>query len=171
MANDRAGRRESPFASANRDVRPRTTSRSRDTPRSSAHMRRLHLCASCFSCAPPCCKSRVTLARTDPLLTLPAAEAAANWHMRTPRTRTLTKHRAGTRKRCPLTPFASPPPPPPLPLHLFLRLLLRETHSSRDTGHHLVFTPIHKLGKSSNAGRETPRRIWEASRKVVEPMT
>lgn len=43
-------------------------------------MRRLHLCASCFSCAPPCRKFCVTLARTDPLLlTLPAAEAAANW--------------------------------------------------------------------------------------------
>jgi len=49
----------------------------RDHP---AHMRSLHLFASCFSCAPPCRREFcVTLARTDPLLTLPAAEAAANW--------------------------------------------------------------------------------------------
>lgn len=59
----------------------------RNYPRFSPICDGLHLCASCFSCAPPCCESRVTLARTDPLLTLPAAEAAANWHMRTPRMR------------------------------------------------------------------------------------
>lgn len=67
-----------PRADRARDVRYRATFRTRFAA-ILAHMRRLHLCASCFFCAPPCCKSRVTLARTDPLLTLPAAEAAANW--------------------------------------------------------------------------------------------
>lgn len=80
------------------------------------HMRRLHLCASCFSCVPPCCKSRVTLARTDPLLTLPVVETAANWHMRTGYPRQVSWWYA---EMIPLTSFAftfSPSPSFPSPL-------------------------------------------------------
>lgn len=113
-------------------------------------MRHLHLCASYFSCAPPCCKSRVTLARTDPLLTVPAAEAAANWHMRTPRSRYPELARGNDPLgavrvyfsfcscSCSSSSRFSLPSFHLLPRYPFLAV----PFGARDA---LVFTPIHKL--------------------------
>jgi len=82
IANNRTRRNKPRFAS----LRPvAITITERNTSKSLP--RCLHLCVSCFSCAPPCCKFRVTLARTNPLLTLPAVEAAANWPRRYMRVR------------------------------------------------------------------------------------
>lgn len=149
VAKGRAGRRESRFAPADRGGRPRGTSRARHAA-ILAHMRRLHLCASCFSCAPPCCKSRVTLARTDPLLTLPAAEAAANWHMRAPRypKRAPCWYAETVPSTLPAftSPPAPPPPPPPPPAPTCLpSTSFYEIFAPFGTRDALVFTPIHKL--------------------------
>jgi len=133
------------------------------------HMRRLHLCASYFSCAPPCCKSRVTLARTDPLLTLPAAEAAANWHM--PYANTTDPKQApwwpmmahGNDLRVYFSSFSLL-----LLLLFFLRLFFYEIFvpfGTQDTTWCLLIYSDSQTENSRSAGREVQWRIWEASRK------
>jgi len=149
-------------ASTDRDVHWRATSRTRLAV-TLAHMRRLHLCASYFSCAPPCCKSRVTLARTDPLLTLtlPVAEAAANWHMRNAYPEQAPWWHAEAILST-LSAFISPLSPP-----LFsLRLFLWYTHPFRDTGHHLYSdlqtgVAVAPVERFSGASGKLLERLWE----------